>query len=301
MGSAGAFSPGHITGIFQICDGLADPLHKGSRGAGVSIEHGVKTKVTLVQARQNSVEIRVNGQETAKAEVSETVTEAFLSQIEKKMSVKVEHEVGIPVGSGFGSSGAAALSLALALNKALELGLTKIEAAQIAHSAEISCKTGLGTVLAETFGGVEIRTEPGAPGIGEVHQIAFNDDPTVASLIFGALSTSNALANESLRRNINKWGGKLLDSLTEEPNVENFLRFSKSFAEHTGMITPRVRRVLEDTTNNSIASSMPMFGEGVFSIVEDDQLEKLLKIYRKHGSSSRILLSKIDLQGARLL
>lgn len=301
MKSASAFSPGHITGLFQICDTSADPLHKGSRGAGVSIEHGVRTKATLVQARRNSVEIQINGQKTAKADVSETVTEAFISKIEKKMTVKVEHAVGIPVGSGFGSSGAAALSLAFALNKALELGLTRIEAAQIAHLAEISCRTGLGTVLAETFGGLEIRTKPGAPGIGEVHQIAFNDDPTVACLTFGALSTGKALANESLRRNINRWGGKLLDTLNEEPKVDSFMRFSKSFAGHTGMLTPRVKRVLEDAMNSSIVASMPMFGEGVFSIVEEDQLERLLQVYRRHGSSNRILLSKIDLQGARLL
>jgi len=47
-----------------------------------------------------------------------------------------------------------------------------------------------------------------------------------------------------------------------------------------------------------------MFGEGVFSIVEEDQLGTLLEIYEKHRSSSanaRILLSKIDQEGARLL
>lgn len=301
MRRAVAFSPGHVTGLFQICDGSADPLRRGSRGAGVSIVHGVKTKVMVSHAHQDRVKIRINGQETAAALVSETVAEAFVSRVKDKVILEVEHEVEIPVGAGLGSSGAAALSLALALNEALDLGLSRIEAAQVAHLAEISCGTGLGTVLAETFGGVEIRTEPGAPGIGKVRQITFDDDPTVACLTFGALSTRDALINKSLRKSINKWGGRLLERLIKEPNVENFLRLSKGFAEQTGMMTPRVKQVLKDAANNAIASSMPMFGEGAFSIVEKGQLEKLLQVYRRHGSSNKILLTKIDLRGARLL
>ena len=71
----------------------------------------------------------------------------------ENFEIIVEHHVEVPLGAGFGTSGAAALSLALALNEALSLGLSKIEAAQLAHVAEVECKTGLGTVIAETFGG----------------------------------------------------------------------------------------------------------------------------------------------------
>ncbi len=46
--------------------------------------------------------------------------------------------------------------------------MTVIQAAQIAHSADIICKTGLGTVISEFTGGFEIRTSFGGPGIGKI-------------------------------------------------------------------------------------------------------------------------------------
>ncbi|MCW3985876.1 MAG: pantoate kinase [Candidatus Bathyarchaeota archaeon] len=301
MKTAEAFAPAHITGLFQICDESADPLYKGSKGAGVLMKHGVKTKVTLKNAPENNLEIWINGRKTVSANVSETVAKDFLSKLKEKIAVTVEHAVHVPIGAGFGSSGAAALSLALTLNRALNLGLTSIEAAQTAHTAEILCKTGLGTVIAETCGGLEIRTEPGASGIGKVQHIPISDDYKVVCLSFGSLSTRKALTDTKLRQRINEWGGKLLESLMEEPNLKNFLRFSKRFAEHTGLITERVRRVLNETDASGIVCSMPMFGEGAFSIAKKDDLETLLEIFRRHGSADKILVSEIDFGGARLL
>ena len=83
----------------------------------------------------------------------------------------ITHEIGIPVGYGLGCSAAAALSLALALNKAIGAGYTREQAGTIAHNAEVRCRTGLGDVLAAYHGGFEIRTAPGAPGIGAVKKM----------------------------------------------------------------------------------------------------------------------------------
>jgi len=299
--NAEALAPAHITGLFQICDQPANPLHKGSKGAGVSIKHGVKTKVIIKKASENSLEILINGQKTGSANVSKTVVKEFLSRIEEKAAVKVEHTVQVPIGAGFGSSGAAALSLALALNKALALDLTRTEAAQIAHLAEVKCKTGLGTVIAETFGGLEMRTMSGAPGIGKVERIPVGADYKVVCLSFGGLSTKKGLTDTKLRERINEHGGKLLERLMEEPSVETFLKFSRRFAEHTGLITKKVRKVLDETDTSGIVCSMPMFGEGIFSIVKQEEAETLLRIFRKHGSADEILVSEIDFKGARLL
>lgn len=301
MKTAEAFAPAHITGLFQICDEPAHPLYKGSRGAGISIKRGVKTKVIIKNTLENDLEIWINGCKTASASVSETVTKDFLSRVKEKIAVVVEHTVRVPIGAGFGSSGAAALSLAFALNKVLNLDLTSIEVAQKAHTAEVLCKTGLGTVIAETFGGLEIRTVPGAPGVGKVKHISISDDYLVACLSFGSLSTRKALTNAKLCERINKWGGKLLKKLIEKPDLKSFLKLSKRFAEHTGLITERVRRVLNETDASGIVCSMPMFGEGIFSVVKKDDLETLLKIFRKHGSTDKIIISKIDFEGARLL
>ncbi|UCB60494.1 MAG: GHMP kinase, partial [Candidatus Bathyarchaeota archaeon] len=108
MKKAKAFSPGHITGFFQICDQPKDPLQIGSRGAGFSIVRGATTKVRVDNSAKTSVKIMMNGEVTGSALVSEYVANAFLSRIGENGKVLVEHDVELPIGCGYGSSGAGA-------------------------------------------------------------------------------------------------------------------------------------------------------------------------------------------------
>jgi len=297
-----AFSPGHITGLFQICDEAEDPLLKGSRGAGVSITRGAVTKVRIERSPKTSFEIRINGNGVKPAKVSECVINALLPVAGGNYRILVDHNINIPIGYGFGSSGAGALSLALALNEALRLGLSHVEAAQIAHIAEVRCRTGLGTVIAETFGGLEIREKPGAPGVGEIKHIPIDDDHVVACLKFGPMSTKEALTDEKLRRQINDIGGKLVDELIARPKPANFMNFSHSFAEGVGLISKRTRKVLEETDSMDLACSMTIFGECLFSLVRRDAVKELLEIFRRHAlSEDSIIVAEIDHEGARLL
>jgi pantoate kinase len=302
MKEARAFSPCHITGFFQIFDDSTNPLYVGSRGAGVSLGQGIKTTVTVRKALQNSVEIKINGV-TDSAEVSKQVVNAVFGKLEKGdcYDITIDHRVSVPIGAGFGTSGAGALSLALALNEAFGLGMTRVQAAQMAHAAEVECKTGLGTVIAETFGGVEVRTKQGAPGIGEIIQVPVSKSTMVVSLSFGPLSTKKSLANPVTRERVNRFGGDLVDELAEKPNLVGFLESSRQFAEHVGLITERVRRVLKATDAAGFTCSMPMFGESVFTLVERDSLEEIVKILRKYGLGGTIITSEIDFNGARLL
>ena len=301
METAEAFAPAHITGFFQICSKSVDSLRRGSRGAGVSMVSGVRTKVSVKKNSGKALEIRVDGRKTAHAHVSEVLVKDFLSRSTKSVTIRVNHALNMPIGAGFGTSGAGVLSLALALNEALSLGLSKIEAAQAAHNAEILCNTGLGTVIAETLGGLELRTEPGAPGIGEVQQIPVAEDSVIACLNFGKLSTKKALTDRSLCRRINSSAQKLVNRLAEEPTLHNFLTFSREFAEQTGLITGRLRKVICETDDKDFICSIPMFGDGIFSIVEPERLSTLLEPYQKHDLTAQIFVSKIDFKGARLL
>jgi pantoate kinase len=303
MKEARAFSPCHITGFFQILDQPSNSLYAGSRGAGVSLSQGVETAVKVSEALKSSLQVRINGFDSNFAEVSKHVVDSFLSRFKEmeNFAITVEHHVEVPTGAGFGTSGAAALGLALALNEVFDLGMYKIEAAQLAHTAEVDCKTGLGTVIAETFGGVEIRVKPGAPGIGEIKHVPLPKDYVTACLTFGSLSTKKFLRDEEIRRRINKFGGKLVDKLTAEPNVTNFMKFSRQFAEHLGLITERIRRTLDAADKAEFICSMQMFGESVFTLVQKDSLEKLLRIFRNYCSDGRIIVSGIDFRGARLV
>ena len=297
-----AFSPAHISGFFQIFNQSPNPLLNGSRGAGVSLKTGVTTKVSAQKATKNSLKIKINGLPTESAEVSKYVMGCFTSLVKENHKILVEHEIAVPMGAGFGSSGAGALSLALALNEALQLGMSNLKAAQIAHTAEVLCKTGLGSVIAETVGGLETREKPGAPGVGKIRKIPLNDQYVVACLFFGPISTKNSLSNPKLCRQINELGGKLVDELVKEPKPDFFMNFSRKFAEGVGLITERMRKVLVETDNNNIVCSMNMFGECLFSLIQKNSVGDLVAIFHKHNPSrDGIFVSEIDNEGAKLL
>jgi pantoate kinase len=301
-----AFAPCHITGFFQIFNHTIQPLLIGSKGAGVSLEKGVETRVRVKSSSKSSLEIMVNGELTQYAEASEHVARAALLLSNgplsiKKVTLMVEHRIAVPVGAGFGTSGASALSLAVALNQALGLNLSRVQAAQLAHTADVECRTGLGTVIAETFGGVEVRVKPGAPGIGKIVQIPTPRNFEVACLIFGPLSTREFLADKETCKRINELGGKLVRRLVKQPTIKNLLRFSRQFAEHLQIMSKRVRRVLDATDGAGFVCSMAMFGESVFTLVERKHLGELLKIFHKYGSKGRIITCGIDVKGVRTL
>lgn len=298
-----AFSPCHITGFFQIVNDSENPLYIGSKGAGVSLSHGVETCVKVKKTTKNSVKVRINGLASSSSEVTKYVLDTFLLRFKevRNNEVIIEHKVQVPIGAGYGTSGAAALSLALALNETFKLGMSKIEAAQLAHIAEVRCKTGLGTVIAETFGGVEVRVIPGAPGIGDIKSIPVSGNYKVACLTFQKLSTKKILSNKKICERINHFGGKLVNDLLEAPNITNFLTLSRQFAEMIGMIPRKIKKILTETDNANFICSMPMFGEAVFTLTDSESLKKLLKIFYKYNSDSKVILSDIDFKGARIV
>ncbi|MGB8781004.1 MAG: GHMP kinase [Candidatus Bathyarchaeia archaeon] len=302
MEEAAAFAPCHITGIFQIFDQSADLLSAGSKGAGVSLNLGAKTTVKVEKGPRHRLHVNINHQAADCAYLSERVVSAFLSRLSEAFhfEITVEHQIEAPIGAGFGTSGAAALSLALALNEALGLGMSKIQSAQIAHVAEIECKTGLGTVIAETFGGLEIRIKPGAPGIGEIKCLPISENAVVACHVFGPLSTRKYLTDAETRSRINRFGGELVNELVKAPTIINFLRLSRRFAEHVGLITEKVRNILNAADEAGVVCSMPMFGECAFTITDVDRLGRILQVFRKDGSGGHTVVSKVDHEGVRL-
>jgi len=303
MEEATAFAPCHITGFFEIFDESTDALLVGSKGAGVSINLGAKTTVKIKKGSKYDLKVSINNQIVDFPRISERVVGAFISRLSNtsNLEISVDHRIEAPIGAGFGTSGAVALSLALALNEALQAGMSRIEAAQVAHIAEIKCRTGLGTVLAETFGGFEIRVRPGAPGIGEIKRLPLLEDTLVVSHVFGPLSTKEALTNSEIRARINRFGGDMVRELIGAPTITNFMKLSRRFAEHVGLMTEKVRQILIAADKAGITCSMPMFGESAFSVIEKSQLEPLLQIFRESSQSGQDVVGTVDHDGARLL
>src|SRR3989442_12894078 len=198
-----SFSPCQITGFFSIHDAAKDPLKIGSTGAGVNLQQGVTTSVRIGGASRTKLAISFNGKPLANPVVSRTVVQEHLARSSKTLRVNISHRGILPMGCGYGTSGAGALSLSLAVNEALGSHLSNIEAAQIAHKAEVKHMTGLGTVTSAFYGGLVIRTRPGAPGFAEVKKIIPPSSLRVVSGAFGPISTAGVLSNTCLKKRIN--------------------------------------------------------------------------------------------------
>jgi pantoate kinase len=299
---ATAFCPAHITGFFKahLDDNQNSLENFGSTGAGFSIKQGVTTrvKVDTKDNQESNFRIITKGYQSDKTDVTEFVLNEFLKL--GKFSNKffdIEHEISIPVGYGLGSSGAVALSLSFALDQVLETKLDKTIIGQIAHNAEVNCKTGLGDVLASFHGGFEIRVKPGAPGIGSVEKI-FTDKISVIMICFSPIST-NEFIKEHLSQ-INGLGGKMVDRLLESKNYEHFQDMSLEFAKFVDVITPRMQELVNELSKNNIKCGIAFFGETVFSMIPKEDENKVLEILQKY-SDGIVIKSELDDNGARVL
>ena len=289
-----AFCPGHITGFFKAELEQKRPELQGSLGAGFCIKEGVTTSVKVTSSEKPSFKIKVTGYQTDNTQVSEFVIDEFFKLVKENVFVDVEHYIAIPVGYGLGSSGAVALSLAFALNKALKTNLTRTQVGQIAHNAEIYCKTGLGTVLSSYYGGFEIRTKHGAPGIGSLKKISNNS--SVILICFSPISTKKFLKNELQR--VNGLGGKMVNKLIKSRDYLEFLDMSLEFAKYVRVVTPKMDDVINDLQNNGIKCGVAMFGETVFTLVPKSKEDQVMKILKKYDGI--VIKSGIDKSGARV-
>ena len=293
---AKSFSPGHITGFYdrpQLQPHGA--LLAGSAGAGFSIERGIQTIVQVYEGRQKSYQVTINGAKVHDAEVSSWVVQRYLKLVDKNLFISVDHEVGIPIGYGLGSSGAAALSLSYALNSALGTGMSKVQAAQIAHVAEIECKTGLGTVIAEFVGGFETRLSIGGPGIGSITSKSLDGYKAVI-LCMSPISTRKALADISA---LNGIGSRMVQRLAQDGSPEEFMRLASAFATEIGLSKGRCREPIEAMARQGFLSSVALFGETVFSLVPKNEVSKAKAILGQFGGT--LIVCNVDSDGAKLL
>jgi pantoate kinase len=300
---AKAFCPGHITGFFEICDQASDPLKRGSRGAGVSVNRGVTTDVIVEESARPAVEVFINGK-IDEAPVTRSVINRILESKNDgtKKRVIVNHETQVPVGCGIGSSGAGAWGTALALNQLLKLNLTHDKVGQIAHRAEVENRTGLGTVPAQQRGGIEIRTKPGAPGIGHVDQIPFNPDLRVVCSSFGSISTKSMLSNPKVRTKINEFGAGLVQEIVKRASPEELMRLSRMFSEKTKILSQTLKAGLKLLDEKGFHNcSMALFGETIFTFVWTSEVEDATRILKEWNGRGETFSAQVDLIGARLM
>jgi pantoate kinase len=266
---ARAYSPSHITGFFAIHEDN-NPLIKGSLGGGIVLESGCVTEVSIDTESPGRARIELNGQ------VEEALTTRYVvERLARPSSVTVSTDFDVPVGCGFGASAAGALSTALALNELLARDITLNEVAQIAHCAEVANSTGLGDVIAETYGGVVIRKKPGAPGIGVIDRILHRNE-RISYVALGEKLTKSVLAEggAELKRRINEAGKEALKALLQKPTLATFMHVSREFSLRIELISDTCKDAIEAVAAEGKVASVAMLGETVFVIGESEALRE---------------------------
>ena len=264
------FVPGHITGFFTI-ENHDVSLKNGSLGVGFLLSKGVKT--TITPADELTIDFN---------QADDTVINEVLSIFEIETNFKITQDIQLPVGAGFGTSAASALSLSLALNEFLDLGYSQELCGQIAHKAEVNLSAGLGDVIAQTGHGLVLRTQPGAPGIGEIK--SYEHDVFIAWKTFGPIETADIIQDSHHKKVISDVGLNYLELFERNPSLDNFLDFSNRFSHETNLMSDEVENLVDyfNSMDDILGSSMAMLGNTAFAFAYDEDAFKSLDIEDLH-------------------
>jgi len=266
------FVPAHITAFFVPVFN-EDPLKAGSLGAGINLDKGTNVFASIERGTlERHIHVAFNGEPVKRENAvitysvaDELVPEEFTGEVE------IWQYFDFPNGYGFGNSAGGALGTALALSYAF--GGTWLRAAQTAHKHEVLNGGGLGDVIAQLTGGMEVRVKAGGPGIGVTDNLFF-EDYRVLVVPLGRLSTKEVLDGDVVKA-IEIEGRKALESLLREPRPERMMVLAREFAEKTGLLSGELLELaMELDRVLSNPPSMIMLGRGLFALARDKELEK---------------------------
>lgn len=283
-----AFAPAHVSGLFAVHDEDADPLKKGSRGAGWSLDEGA-----IAQAEAgDSLRIRIDG------EASEApVTRAALQRLAPGHGLHVDVRLGLPVGQGFGMSAAGTLAACLAA--ADLLGLEPELALEAAHVAEVTSGTGLGDAVGSWFGSGEVRMKPGCPPHGWALRI---EPPEGTRFLFCTLGrgipTPSIIRDATWKRKTRELGDPAVDRILaakRDGAWERILLESHSFGDALGLMPQEMRR-LGSLLPASCRWGQSMLGNTMWVTGSPADLEVARRVLVKGGL---LLEAGVDGNGAR--
>ncbi len=283
-----AFAPGHISAFFEPVY-----LHQnndciGSRGAGINISLGAFSQVTIKPSSTQTITVCING-DVSNAPVTKLALTNLIG--DAPLMVRVDTRLELPVSQGFGMSAGGALSSTLAAADILHL--SREDAIKAAHYAEVQSRTGLGDVVASSFGGIEIRREAGLPPWGMLEHIPGKFE-VVLCVIGKKIETKKILSDAAKVNEIASYGRYCTKKLLEAPSVEHLFSLAYEFTRKSGLADPKVLQAIERANQHGMAS-MCMLGNAVFAIGDTPLLCTILSAF------GTVSCCTIDLQGARVL
>ena len=306
--SGSVYVPSAISSFFEICDTesngtkISDPLRIGARGGGFILQRG---SVTLAETGREIQKDQVIINERNVVEAKTTLRVLQLMRQEYDIApVRVRLNVEPPIGSGFGTSGAGAIGTSVAVSDLFDLRLTLVEASRFAHIAEIDSVTGLGTVisLVSGSGALGLVTEPGCYSIGRVDSILEDyHEYSVFCACFGSIEKSTVLKDEAKRQKVNEYGRKTLESILDEGTMEGLLRYSRIFAEKTGLASAELLKLADKSISlGAIGATQNMIGNAIHCLVPKSKRSSFLLEFERLVPGNKIFESELS-QGGPVL
>ncbi|ASI99212.1 pantoate kinase [Thermococcus celer] len=266
-----AFVPAHVTAFFVPLFN-DDPLKAGSLGAGLNLEKGTTVFVSTEEdGLERHIHVAFNGEpvKRERASISYSVAEELVPA-DFRGEVEIWQYFDFPNGYGFGNSAGGALGTALALG--YTFGGTWLEAARMAHKYEVLHRGGLGDVVGQLAGGIEVRVRAGGPGVGVVDNLFFGDY-RVLVVPLGRLSTKEVLDGDVVEA-IETEGKLALEKLLMEPRPERMMVLAREFAERTGLLSGELLELAGELDGAlKLPSSMIMLGRGLFALLHEKEVD----------------------------
>lgn len=268
------FVPGHITGFFEIISN-DNPLLKGSRGAGITLDEGVITTCKVISGSGNLI-ITVNDKEDKFNTISKKTVEIIADMFNvnlRSYDIFINHELNLPIGAGFGTSASFALGISNTLPYLLGINISFKKAGEIAHLAEISQSSGLGDVISEMYGGCVLRLKEGSPVNAIIDKIQMTEPTYAVIKSIGLLETSEIIEDPHHKMMINRSGSNLLSRIIKNPSIENFIKLSYEFSVNSQLISPQLQEVIDEIDEKTMGASMAMLGNTAFGLTYDPKIK----------------------------
>lgn len=298
-----SFSPASISSFFApyIVD---DPLKCGAIGGGFPLNVGVKVAVRLDESDEGlCLKSRVNGK-IFDSFIVRRVLDLLGLHGGFNYTIYVDQFIDVPIGCGFGTSGASALAVTMALCKVLNVKMTFMGMARIAHLVDYYCGTGLGTVsgIVGCTGGARLTISPGGPGYAVIDKIFIPEDCYIVSAVFSPIDKRGILKDSSKLSFIESIGRITLNNILSNPTIDNFFKHCREFAFKAGFMTPHLKNVFIGLEKAGFQLfTQNMIGDAIHMLVYPEELDKVKSFLMKFFNIENIIIARVEDRGPRYL
>ncbi|MDO8056042.1 MAG: hypothetical protein Q6361_04210 [Candidatus Hermodarchaeota archaeon] len=306
MTRTSAFCPAGISSLFRAETRSQPPYAMeeaclvGAKGGGFVIAEGVDTELILSPAKTNSIEVHINERLAPDAKVTREVCNLLLPHVEGFFDIVVKHDIGVPIGAGYGASAAGAVSTAMALCKALGLNMTLNQMAQYAHFAELRCATGLGTVSGVIRGGAILILEAGAPGYDRVDWLPLEPSHRIITASFAPIPKEDIIFSPTTLEVVNREAQTVMTHILSNPDPVFFLELCYQFAQKAGFLSERLTKILAKVLKaGALGATQNMIGDAFHALVYKEDVDKVVEAIAPVFPSDGLLVTEINYGGPR--